>query len=212
MRKKSSAVEDETLAIASLLNVNPAKFIRLAPQQWMKSLLLAVGQIPGEIIFLAGEKLSDTGFSWAPTTLMGHSAGIGSVENADVTSTGLYAVYVALRFQTTTVDAQRIVRLFFSVEEDLYVEVDNDTHPFECDAILLSRPLISLDPVQGVALLVTGVDPSEDEGLGVDRLVCKCQKRLTLSPTSSELQKEGLTEKEVLCVQAKYGALRVKLV
>ncbi|KAI6045430.1 hypothetical protein EDC04DRAFT_3054430 [Pisolithus marmoratus] len=209
--RTTSRAEDETLAISGLLNVNATELVNLPPQQRMKSLLLAVGKVPSQLIFLTGEKLSDFGFSWAPSTLMGHTTGIGFVANASVTPTGLRADYAAIYFPTTLVDAQRIVRLFLP-EKEVYVEIDCDSNPFECNALLLSSPVVAWEFVQGVAVLVTGVDASGSEAPGVDRFVCKYQKRFLLSPKGLRLDKNGPTEREVLRVQAKSGTMRVKLV
>ncbi|KAI6103522.1 hypothetical protein F5141DRAFT_211574 [Pisolithus sp. B1] len=207
--RTTSKAEDETLAISGLLNVNTAELVNLAPQQRIRSLLLAVGRIPRESIFLTGEKLSDFGFSWAPSTLMGHFTFFGFEANANVTPTGLHADYAAIYFKTTKVDAQRTIRLLLP-EKEAHLDVNHDSDPFECNAVLLSGPVASWEFVQGVAVLVTGSDASGSGGSGGDRLVCKYQKVFILSPQG--LDKEGLTGKEILRIQAKSGIMRVRLV
>ncbi|KIK16390.1 hypothetical protein PISMIDRAFT_686377 [Pisolithus microcarpus 441] len=207
--RTTSKAEDETLAVSGLLNVNPAELVNLAPQQRMRSLLLAVGKIPCGIIFLTGEKLSDSGFSWAPRTLMGHSTFFGLERNGYATPIGLHADYEAIYFRTTVIDAQRAIRLLLP-EKEAYVEVNHDSDPFECNAILLPSPVVSWEFVQGVAVLVTGREASGNEGFGGDRLVCKYQKRFVLSPRS--LDKEEPTGKEILRVHATSGIMRVRLV
>ncbi|KAI6131850.1 hypothetical protein EV401DRAFT_318943 [Pisolithus croceorrhizus] len=207
--RTTSKAEDETLAISGLLNVNTAELVNLAPQQRMKSLLLAVGRIPREIIFLTGKKLSDFGFSWAPSTLMGHFTFFGFEANANATPTGLHAEYAAIYFKVTMVDAQRTIRLLLP-EKKTHLDVNHDSDPFECNAVLLSGPVASWEFVQGVAVLVTGSDASGSGGSGGDRLVCKYQKYFILSPQG--LDKEGLTGKEILRIQAKSGIMRVRLV
>ncbi|KAI6103531.1 hypothetical protein F5141DRAFT_211774 [Pisolithus sp. B1] len=200
--RTTSKAEDETLAVSGLLNVNAAELVILPPQQRIRSLLLAVGKISSKIIFLTGEKLSDFGFSWAPSTLMGHPFSQFEAD-ANVTPTGLHADYAAIYFKKTVVDAQQTIRLLIP-EKEAYVEVNHDSDPFECDVVLLSSPLKSWEFVGGVAVLVTGVDASGN------RLVCKYQKRFTL--LSKGLGKEEQPEKEISRIQAKSGIMRVRLV
>ncbi|KAI6150325.1 hypothetical protein BKA82DRAFT_999113 [Pisolithus tinctorius] len=209
--RMTSKAEDETLAISGLLNVNPSGLVNLAPQQRMKSLLLGVGKVPRKIIFLNGEKLSDFGFSWAPSTLMGHNMDIGFEADANVSPTGLHADYVAIYFRTTMVSTQRTIRLLLP-EEEVYVEVDHDGNPFECNALLLPSQVASYDFGLGVAVLVTGADTSKSEERAGDRLVCKYQMRFLLATKSLRSDKEGPTNKDFLRVQAKSGMMRVKLV
>lgn len=209
--RMTSKAEDETLAISGLLNVNPSGLVNLAPQQRMKSLLLGVGKVPRRIIFLNGEKLSDFGFSWAPSTLMGHNMDIGFEADANVSPTGLHADYVAIYFRTTMVSTQRTIRLLLP-EEEVYVEVDHDGNPFECNALLLPGQVASYNFGPGVAVLVTGADTSKREEPAGDRFVCKYQMRFLLASKSLRSDKEGPTNKDFLRVQAKSGMMRVKLV
>lgn len=79
--RTTSRPADETLAIASLLGVDPARLIDWPSQERMVRLLRALRKLPREILFMPGAKLDVDGFRWAPASfMMAHGGGVGRPE------------------------------------------------------------------------------------------------------------------------------------
>jgi hypothetical protein len=68
--RTSSKVEDETLAISGLLNIDAFELVNLPPEHRMKTFLLRIQKLPPSIIFMSGAKLRhEPGFRWAPRSI-----------------------------------------------------------------------------------------------------------------------------------------------
>lgn len=94
--RTTSRMADETLAIASLLDVDTAVLLDTVPEDRIKELLLMVKNVPLNVLFLNGEKSTTPGFRWAPKTLMSNFGGLNlavSENQAEVTPKGLIGTY-----------------------------------------------------------------------------------------------------------------------
>lgn len=101
--RTSSKLADETLAVSSLLNVDALQLADLPAEKRMSTMLMKLQNVPADIIFLAGRKLTDSGFRWAPETLMTRGGVQLDVSNFDAACTpeGLLATYPCTSFDTT---------------------------------------------------------------------------------------------------------------
>ena len=69
-RRSMSQPEDEPLAIAGLLNVNPEKIMSQPDlQSRIRTLLVEVGTVPRDLIFHDSDHMWKSGFRWCPTSL-----------------------------------------------------------------------------------------------------------------------------------------------
>lgn len=94
--RTTSRMADETLALASLLDVDTAVLLDTAPEERIKELLLMVKNVPLNVLFLSGEKSTTLGFQWTPKTLMSNFGGLNlavSENQAEVTPKGLIGTY-----------------------------------------------------------------------------------------------------------------------
>ncbi|KAI4115808.1 MAG: hypothetical protein LQ338_007803 [Usnochroma carphineum] len=62
--------EDETLCLASILNMETAPLAALAPDDRMETLLREIQCFPARILFGNGPRLKKPGLGWAPTTFL----------------------------------------------------------------------------------------------------------------------------------------------
>ncbi|KAL8346354.1 hypothetical protein RB598_000317 [Gaeumannomyces tritici] len=141
---------DETLAIASLLGVQPAALVDLKADERMMYLLRAIGRIPKNILFLPGSKLPSPGFRWAPTSFMAahagnHGGAMLSTQESDarLTARGLEAMYHAFAFPSTTFLAGREWKLKDVKSGRLYRVTDplKGKRSYTCDMLLLNQSL-----------------------------------------------------------------------
>ncbi|PBK87249.1 hypothetical protein ARMGADRAFT_998177 [Armillaria gallica] len=113
--RTTSRAEDETLAISGLLNVDAFELVNLPASQRMMTLLLRVQKLPSDVLFMPGPKLKESGFRWAPKTMMtriGNSMSISGQYEALCTPQGLIAEYSAVYFADTILkgDGQWFIR------------------------------------------------------------------------------------------------------
>lgn len=101
--RSTSRRSDETLAVAALLCVDTHKLVDTPadpPAERMKQLYLLVGDMPRDIIFFDGARMTSPPFRWAPESLMARSpVNIDSADqahNATCTRDGLRGEYLAL--------------------------------------------------------------------------------------------------------------------
>lgn len=103
----TSKPTDEVPAIVSLLSVDRQAIFEDPVEKRMINLLLAVANLPRNIIFLAGPKMETSGFRWAPLTSMSIATGTdgGGLDlnttdtSALCTPRGLLASYFVFSFE-----------------------------------------------------------------------------------------------------------------
>ncbi|SPO00292.1 uncharacterized protein DNG_03137 [Cephalotrichum gorgonifer] len=105
--RDTSKKADETLAVASLLNISAFKLACAAPDDRMRLLLLGLENLPRGLPFMQVEKLRSPGFTWAPSTFLYPSGQSMPRLDTEATCTpeGLMSNYYALIF-----DEERPVR------------------------------------------------------------------------------------------------------
>lgn len=109
----TSNITDEVPAILSLIKVDRGSIFEDSVEKRMINLLLAVVNLPKNIIFLSGPKMEFPGFRWAPLTLMSIATGTdgGGMElslmdtNAICTPLGLFAEYFVFGFEEQSFEA-----------------------------------------------------------------------------------------------------------
>ena len=69
-RCTSSKLSDEMLALASLVNVDPALLVKHSSQMRMAECLRQVRCVPNDIILNDKDKIEHIGFGWAPKSLI----------------------------------------------------------------------------------------------------------------------------------------------
>ncbi|OCH91377.1 hypothetical protein OBBRIDRAFT_825367 [Obba rivulosa] len=131
--RTTSKPEDETLAIASLLDVDPAELVSLPPNKRMMMLLLKIRNLPPNIIMTGGPRLDEPGFRWAPQSLLSAGWDDATHDNdAICTPEGLLATYHCLVFPTTT----------FRDHEAWYLRKGSDDHCYAMES--MNRPQMAL--------------------------------------------------------------------
>ncbi|SJL08716.1 uncharacterized protein ARMOST_12085 [Armillaria ostoyae] len=208
--RTTSRAGDETLAISGLLNIDAFELVNLPASQRMMTLFLRVQKLPSDIIFIPGPKLNESGFRWAPKTMMTSmrtSMPIYDQYDALCTPQGLIAEYSAVYFNmdiTLKGGVQWFIR--DKAKQRIYkvTDVSSDADEYSCNVLLLKRLPRSSEMVSCVACrVVVGEAPPEDtDG---DRFTCEYQWRLFLTDISEyELKREKADT-----VGAKSGRMRV---
>ncbi|ESK91662.1 het domain protein [Moniliophthora roreri MCA 2997] len=103
--RTTSRLEDETLAISGLVGIDAFELVNAPPDQRMRLLLLRVRSVASNIIFLSGAKLDESGFRWAPRTLIirtGIPLATGPGD-AQCTLEGLIATYYCIYFDEVSI-------------------------------------------------------------------------------------------------------------
>ncbi|EMD33831.1 hypothetical protein CERSUDRAFT_98376 [Gelatoporia subvermispora B] len=102
--------EDETLAIAALLQVDAKDLVNLPAERRMAELLLKVKNMHSTVAFRQGPKLKDPGFRWASQSLINSRDHFITVDkcNAVCTEEGLIASYQCISFETITVQREEV--------------------------------------------------------------------------------------------------------
>lgn len=211
--RTSSKVEDETLAISGLLNIDAFELVNLPPEHRMKTFLLRIQKLPPSIIFMSGAKLRhEPGFRWAPRSLMqpvGASVGNGECV-ATCTPTELVSEYVGLIFPEIHTDRQ--LHWFFRsiTNERFYKSTDLAGDPsvtaYSFNAILVQQLPMNYEVRKAAAVLidVVGRDGNDDE----NRMVCEFKKTLVLTHVSEEQVER---EKPAKVVQVKSGRMKLRV-
>ncbi|OCH84939.1 hypothetical protein OBBRIDRAFT_356083 [Obba rivulosa] len=154
--RTTSKPDDETLAVAGLFHVDALQLVVAGPEERMRLLLLKIREIPSEVIFLQGPKLSTPGFRWAPRSLMRSGGGPIIKVDSDATCTpdGLLATCFAIRFDKTRFSKGESWWLEGLVTGKAYQIVDDGTPTeYTCNALL---PRKELSPVPtGVSMCRT---------------------------------------------------------
>lgn len=79
--RTSSRTSDEVLAIAGLFNVDTLSFHKLDAGERMRNFWTSLRLLPSDIIFANRVRMSETGFRWAPTSMMSTGEGPEAAED-----------------------------------------------------------------------------------------------------------------------------------
>ncbi|KAK0236551.1 hypothetical protein EDD85DRAFT_576919 [Armillaria nabsnona] len=179
----------------------------------MMTFLLRVQKLPSDIILIPGPKLNESGFRWAPKTMMTSariSMSVSGPYEASCTPQGLIAEYFAVYFVDTTLkgDVQWFIR--DKSKQRIYKvrNISSDAEEYSCNVLLLMRlPRLSETLYCVACWVVVGEAPPKDtDG---DRFTCEYQRRLLLTDISED---ELKTEKAGTVLGAKSGRMRVLMI
>ncbi|KAK7691153.1 hypothetical protein QCA50_006256 [Cerrena zonata] len=216
--RTTSRLEDETLAVASLLDVDAGELVDLPPEERMMTLLLRLKNLPSNILFVAGNKLSKEGFRWAPDTLMIRGGLQLDVSDHDAVCTpnGLHATYSCIIFKEATAA--------FRQGQNWYLRDANNNRCFafmdpssseysasieySCNAVIFrSLPPQVIDI--GIAVFID-VNAEINEESDIPREVCTYVRKLTVTRIPMKFLERIKSEH---CVNAlKSGRNRVRLI
>ncbi|KAI1469339.1 uncharacterized protein F4812DRAFT_325956 [Daldinia caldariorum] len=178
---------DETLAIASLLGVQPSILVNIKSELRMIRLIQELGSIPSNVLFLKGSKLQVPGFRWLPSSFMaaqGASSGGSQLSTGSpdgrVTPRGLEATYYALKFPKTRIEEGKPWVLKDTKCDRLYEVVDpiHSVGSYECGMLLLPGWLFAANPSACVAVSILGHSSENDDGSFV--VYTEYQRRLLI--------------------------------
>lgn len=164
-RRDSSRLEDETVAIAPLLNIEASELTKVNDKDRMARFWRLLGRIPSNTIFLRCPRLEEPGLTWAPKSLMAITVGasMDTTSDAMIADDGLRGTFLVYKFRTQGLidispsyildhDAQQFIAFTIIKGNDGYSGV------FHCDAIVAQqRPQQASGRIHAVALLA---DPS----------------------------------------------------
>ncbi|OCH92337.1 hypothetical protein OBBRIDRAFT_773476 [Obba rivulosa] len=193
--RTTSRMEDETLAVSSLLDVDAFELVSLPPEKRMQTMLTRLHHLPANILFIGGKKLTEPGFRWAPETLMIRGGLQLDVSDRDAlcTAEGLLATYPCTSFDTTTFRDGETWYLRGTPGNRCFcitnMGVKGDVEEYTCNTILL-RTLQPQVIEVGVAVLADKSDQSHALE-GEFRPACAYVKRLLITRTSQKVLKRA---------------------
>ncbi|KAK0471370.1 hypothetical protein IW261DRAFT_896440 [Armillaria novae-zelandiae] len=203
--RTTSRAGDETLAISGLLNVDAFELVNLPASQRMRTLLLRVQKLPSNIIFMPGPKLNESGFRWAPRTMMTSmdvSISISAQYEALCTPRGLIAEYSAVHFATVTLKRDTHWFIRDKAKQRIYriADIKNNIEEYSCNALLVMHLPGPSETVTCIACLVS------PKGTDRCRFTCEYQRRLFLT----DIKEFELTnQKADTVLGARSGRMRV---
>jgi hypothetical protein len=74
--RTTSDPDDQTICLATLLDIDVAPLLQMPAENRMKHLVSQLRAFPAHSIFYRGDRLNDDGFSWAPKGILGCSENI----------------------------------------------------------------------------------------------------------------------------------------
>ncbi|KAK0201166.1 hypothetical protein DFS33DRAFT_1112373 [Desarmillaria ectypa] len=217
----TSRPEDETLAVCGLLNVNPSTLFDVQPSERLKTLLLQLRHLPGDIIFMDCPKMEELGFRWAPRSLMCSDSRMGHECRAVCTTEGLEAEYCCAQFaQAVRVSAGFSGKLFVKlIPQDqggtttttqvLNATIEKPGRPYAFNTVLLEKyPETGHAWVKGVlGLLNAGLDT-----VSVSR-ECEYRERMMFFRSTERVMGRSVAEDpgSTIVVEATLETLRVRV-
>ncbi|OCH89430.1 hypothetical protein OBBRIDRAFT_835831 [Obba rivulosa] len=224
--RTTSRMEDETLAIASLLNVDAFELVNQMPDRRMKTLFLLMKNIDSEVIFLDGPKLGELGFRWTPKTFMVPDGGNISTRTPDAVCTpeGLFAKYFCICFEKITLKnckpdwcirdlVNNVVCFACAIDYAVdYTAVSvEDAEEYTCNAVFLSSPEQRGSVAKaGVAVMLDMQNPVPIEGELV-RLKASYVKPLAITMNHAEGDLSLYPLQKIVDVRTQVGWLDVCL-
>ncbi|PCH44974.1 hypothetical protein WOLCODRAFT_139356 [Wolfiporia cocos MD-104 SS10] len=216
--RTTSRLEDETLAISSLLDVDAYELAGLPHEKRMMTMLARLRNIPANIIFLSGSKLSEQGFRWAPATFMIRYGPSLSITNNDAvcTSQGLIAQYQCIRFHTLTLHQATLWRLWDHIE--LRGFAVDDPESFEgtitCNGLLLTTIPSYLNPfVVGVLVLIEDHNQQRniENGEGQSTLSCIYLRKVFVKHCGGKRREEWAQEGYIVSDTTSIGCMELRI-
>ncbi|EMD41760.1 hypothetical protein CERSUDRAFT_110334 [Gelatoporia subvermispora B] len=191
--RTTSRLSDETLAISSLLDVDAYELAGLPANERMKALLLRVGKVASNIIFLSGPKIDSPGFQWAPATFMvrGARAELNTTrKDAICTPAGLISKYAYIAFKQTTFEAKERWCLRensagpkFSVDDSEREDSSGSriAKDYTCSALLFDGSLPKPHQMQGAVAVLAPASCCDSEAGRETRMECVYIRRVLVT-------------------------------
>ncbi|KAI5837084.1 hypothetical protein DFP73DRAFT_569367 [Morchella snyderi] len=217
--RTSSRLEDETLAISGLLNIDAFELVNLCPERRMETFLLRIQKLPANVIFISGAKLRRPGFRWASASLMQRvGASVSSAKSlytATCTPTGLISEYAVILFPEIHINGEENWFFHNRTKECYYKTIDFTGDPsvtaYSFNALIVDQRLpMTFDAIKAAAVLITAPDVGEN---GTDnketRFVCEFKKALVLAHISEAQVTRERGPGEM--AQARSGMMRMRV-
>lgn len=220
--RATSRAEDETLAVAGIMDLDAFELANLPPQRRMSTFLTRVRNVPRGIVTSTGDKLNEPGFRWAPKTLMARGAAMAHVADAICTPNGLIAEFHAITFPPC--DFVKGVEVFLrdTSSQRTYAVADLSlvgAAAFRCNMLLVDKvPEPAVAYVHCAAVLSTGVEDDTGDACPSTgtatrppswRAICQYQQRCVLRDMT---HRTNYTRVPVAgMVQARSGRVRLRL-
>ncbi|RDW65133.1 hypothetical protein BP6252_10784 [Coleophoma cylindrospora] len=189
--RSTNRAADEIPAIMSLLPVGFKAIIDASDhEQRMAMLLSDIRHVPRNIPFIDGPKLKLPGFHWAPATFMtvaeGANKGLGgglqlttSISEAEVTSKGLVADYLAYEFALSSFhNSERWTLIDIDSKSPYHISTLHETAVYRCNYLLF--PGLTLPRGVGICLAVLA-DALPENGPNGPIICCTFVKRLVVN-------------------------------
>ncbi|KAK6507949.1 hypothetical protein TWF481_006368 [Arthrobotrys musiformis] len=222
--RATSRASDETLAIASLLDKDPASLAGLPAAVRMKELLLRLKEVPRNILFLSADKMDIDGFRWAPLSFMathggakgGYHLAAQSVkeggEMSVVTEEGLDGLYYAILFPLVKVKPGETWGLIDKKRGNYYLVKEPENRvkgDYRCNLILLEEAIRRGSASKGIA--ASRIINESDINHQQQRAVCRYHKRVIISDcTETDFQRESGKDLQVSDITAA-GLLNIRV-
>ncbi|KAF2135516.1 uncharacterized protein K452DRAFT_239254 [Aplosporella prunicola CBS 121167] len=181
--RTTSRPSDETLAIASLLGIDPlALLAEDKSERRFAKLLEAVGAVPRNILFASGAKMTEPGLRWAPRTFMTARGGLSLTINeteACVSPRGLVAEYASYVFDARELGAERFWHISLPKEDAMLRIADafEQEGTFRCNVLLFPHHLATGEALAAVGAV--SVPENLTEAMDSENVLhCVYQRRL----------------------------------
>jgi hypothetical protein len=193
--RNTSKEDDETLAIAGILDIDVSQLIESMGEERKAKFWKLLEIVPKNIIHLAGPKLRIEGFKWAPRTLMYHLDGANTMNfegEARCTDTGLVGEWEALVLREGPCINMPGVDIYLGDEDELewvyhLTSLEDGEGEFIFNAVLLSGP--NWKAVDGDATIATVIHIFGDGVGDGSELVAECTQRMGVRRLARELLK-----------------------
>ncbi|ETW84673.1 hypothetical protein HETIRDRAFT_416339 [Heterobasidion irregulare TC 32-1] len=214
----TSKPEDETIAVCGLLNVDPITLFDIEPLERLKTLLIQVGRLPSDIVFMDCPKMEVPGFRWAPKSLMRSDFRVGHECRAVCTAEGLDAEYHCARFAQVVIPAGITGKLLIQFDDQgaatkvLDGAIGRLDVSYACNVVLLEKDLKNGKTwMKGALGLLDTTGLSEcDQGTNLRR-DCEYLGRAMFIPLTNRALEKRVAEKprSAIVIEATLEKLRV---
>ncbi|KIW65390.1 hypothetical protein PV04_07653 [Phialophora macrospora] len=182
--RSTSRAGDEAICIATFLGFYTDRVYDLPPERRILYLLSHIPQVPRHMLFMAGRKLQDEGYRWAPASFLNRNtstdtyslvAGSPAPRTAaglTVEFPGFTIQYASDRLEPVFYMLDRAARVWYKFESARHVYPECDDEPdWEDDLAALSSPAIVMPRL----LTNAGTDTDKDTDTGA--IVCALVSR-----------------------------------
>ena len=214
--RTTSHASDEIPAIASLLNIDVGPLLAFDDEKRMSRFLLAVRNVPSDVVFHGATKLKVENFRWAPRTFLRSKTHTWSRDamstrprdaTATVTEMGLRGRFLLALLSPSVTIIHRFYGFLDEKSKKWYGfvlrSIPEPPESVECAAIAFPRlPTSRLDYVRGVALSSSGVAASGEPILRYEHPLVILQANEEMDIKPYETTRHLLSVKEITTIPA----------